>query len=181
MLFRSSHRHRASHLTTPRNVSELSSPVSGQAIARVSSNNGHSSSTPPLPPLFSPRYSTHAPRLALIGSTHRADLILSSLPPRPYLTPLRTMALRPSLSFLRIGSISSPHTLELYLDTNCPFSAKLVNSVDSNIVPRAFPTPPQPQLYSPSSRHPPRLTSPLFLFWAWFEGLGSGERGRQAA
>jgi hypothetical protein len=46
------------------------------------------------------------------------------------------MALRPSLSFLRIGSIASPHTLELYLDTNCPFSAKLVKSVDENLVPR---------------------------------------------
>ncbi|KAL7411573.1 hypothetical protein BDY24DRAFT_395350 [Mrakia frigida] len=45
------------------------------------------------------------------------------------------MALKPALSFLRLGSITSPHILEVYLDTNCPFSAKIVKSLDENVIP----------------------------------------------
>lgn len=35
------------------------------------------------------------------------------------------MSLPPQLSFLRIGSISAPHTLEVWLDYVCPFSCSL--------------------------------------------------------
>ncbi|KAF9509612.1 hypothetical protein BS47DRAFT_1377581 [Hydnum rufescens UP504] len=46
------------------------------------------------------------------------------------------MALRPSLSFLRIGSPTAPHTLEFWLDYVCPFSAKLfINALDPIIKP----------------------------------------------
>ncbi|GAB1525524.1 hypothetical protein RhiTH_008687 [Rhizoctonia solani] len=38
------------------------------------------------------------------------------------------MSLQPSLSFLTIGNPASPHTLELYLDFVCPFSAKIYNN-----------------------------------------------------
>ncbi|CAE6438236.1 unnamed protein product [Rhizoctonia solani] len=47
-----------------------------------------------------------------------------------------TMSLQPSLSFLTIGNPASPHTLELYLDFVCPFSAKIfVNAVDRVLKP----------------------------------------------
>ncbi|CAE6417080.1 unnamed protein product [Rhizoctonia solani] len=46
------------------------------------------------------------------------------------------MSLQPSLSFLAIGNPASPHTLELYLDFVCPFSAKIfTNAVDSVLKP----------------------------------------------
>ncbi|KAL5631341.1 hypothetical protein ACGC1H_007009 [Rhizoctonia solani] len=46
------------------------------------------------------------------------------------------MSLQPSLSFLTIGNPASPHTLELYLDFVCPFSAKIfVNAVDRVLKP----------------------------------------------
>ncbi|CED85619.1 Thioredoxin-like fold [Phaffia rhodozyma] len=45
------------------------------------------------------------------------------------------MSLKPSLSFLRIGSPSSPHTLEVWIDYLCPFSAKIVKSLDENVLP----------------------------------------------
>jgi len=64
-------------------------------------------------------------------------------PPLPFLPSFSrhfAMALRPSLSFLRLGSITSPHILEVYLDTNCPFSAKIVKSLDENVLPRESPS-----------------------------------------
>ncbi|KAH7339717.1 hypothetical protein B0J17DRAFT_656502 [Rhizoctonia solani] len=46
------------------------------------------------------------------------------------------MSLQPSLSFLTIGNPASPHTLELYLDFICPFSAKIfINAVDKVLKP----------------------------------------------
>ncbi|CEL60803.1 hypothetical protein RSOLAG1IB_04042 [Rhizoctonia solani AG-1 IB] len=46
------------------------------------------------------------------------------------------MSLQPSLSFLTIGNPASPHTLELYLDFVCPFSAKIfLNAVDQVLKP----------------------------------------------
>ncbi|CUA66738.1 hypothetical protein RSOLAG22IIIB_00185 [Rhizoctonia solani] len=46
------------------------------------------------------------------------------------------MSLQPSLSFLTIGNPASPHTLELYIDFICPFSAKIfVNAVDQVLKP----------------------------------------------
>ncbi|CAE6511118.1 unnamed protein product [Rhizoctonia solani] len=46
------------------------------------------------------------------------------------------MSLQPSLSFLRIGAPASPHTLELYIDFVCPFSAKIfTNAVDKVLKP----------------------------------------------
>jgi len=38
------------------------------------------------------------------------------------------MSLPPQLSFLRIGSVSAPHTLEIWLDYVCPFSAKITKN-----------------------------------------------------
>lgn len=38
------------------------------------------------------------------------------------------MSLPPHLSFLRLGSVSAPHTLELWLDFVCPFSGALSSS-----------------------------------------------------
>ncbi|KAF8592764.1 hypothetical protein K439DRAFT_1400808 [Ramaria rubella] len=46
------------------------------------------------------------------------------------------MALQPSLHFLRIaGPPSAPHTLEIFIDYVCPFSAKIVKSVEHNVKP----------------------------------------------
>lgn len=45
------------------------------------------------------------------------------------------MALKPSLSFLRLGSPASPHILEVWIDYLCPFSAKIVKSLDENVIP----------------------------------------------
>ncbi|CAE7077247.1 unnamed protein product [Rhizoctonia solani] len=46
------------------------------------------------------------------------------------------MSLQPSLSFLSIGDPTAPHTLELYLDFVCPFSAKIfINAVDKVLKP----------------------------------------------
>jgi hypothetical protein len=47
------------------------------------------------------------------------------------------MSLLPKLAFQRIGSPSSLRTLEVYIDFLCPFSAKIVKSLDENVVPRA--------------------------------------------
>jgi len=38
------------------------------------------------------------------------------------------MSLPPHLSFLRLGSIGAPHTLEVFLDYVCPFSAKITKN-----------------------------------------------------
>ncbi|CAE6385587.1 unnamed protein product [Rhizoctonia solani] len=47
-----------------------------------------------------------------------------------------TRSLQPSLSYLTIGNPASPHTLELYLDFVCPYSAKIfLNAVDSVLKP----------------------------------------------
>ncbi|CAE6499529.1 unnamed protein product [Rhizoctonia solani] len=46
------------------------------------------------------------------------------------------MSLQPSLSFLTVGNPAAPHTLELYLDFVCPFSAKIfINAVDKVLKP----------------------------------------------
>lgn len=59
------------------------------------------------------------------------------------------MALPPSLAFLRLPSPSRAptleakhHTLELYLDLLCPFSAKLTRALEAHVLPRPSPTPP---------------------------------------
>ncbi|CAE7077269.1 unnamed protein product [Rhizoctonia solani] len=46
------------------------------------------------------------------------------------------MSLLPSLSFLSIGSPAAPHTLELYVDFVCPYSAKIfTNAVHGTLKP----------------------------------------------
>ncbi|KAF8739848.1 Thioredoxin, partial [Rhizoctonia solani] len=44
------------------------------------------------------------------------------------------MSLQPSISFLTIGNPASPHTLELYLDFVCPFSAKIYNNAVTTVL-----------------------------------------------
>jgi len=44
------------------------------------------------------------------------------------------MALQPSLSPLLIGNPAAPHTLEVYLDFVCPFSAKIFNNALDQLI-----------------------------------------------
>ncbi|WFD38405.1 uncharacterized protein MJAP1_001357 [Malassezia japonica] len=48
------------------------------------------------------------------------------------------MALPPALQALAIGSVSAPNVLELYVDYLCPFSAKILNNFQSQVVPLLF-------------------------------------------
>lgn len=48
------------------------------------------------------------------------------------------MSLQPSLSFLQIGNPAAPHSLELYLDFVCPFSAKIFLKAVDPILKPAF-------------------------------------------
>lgn len=50
------------------------------------------------------------------------------------------MALPPSLKALCIGEPSAPNTLELYLDYLCPFSAKQLKGVNSDLLPLILPS-----------------------------------------
>ena len=45
------------------------------------------------------------------------------------------MALQPSLRALRLGSLSAPNTLEVYIDFVCPFSKKQVLGLKEHVVP----------------------------------------------
>jgi len=52
------------------------------------------------------------------------------------------MSLPPQLSFLRIGSPSAPHTLEIWLDYVCPYSAKITRNALIPIIKPAVTTGP---------------------------------------
>ncbi|KAE8256370.1 hypothetical protein A4X13_0g2685 [Tilletia indica] len=58
------------------------------------------------------------------------------------------MALPPNLASLALGKASAPHTLELWLDYLCPFSAKQLLGVEEHVFPLIF---------SPGAKYEDRL------------------------
>lgn len=45
------------------------------------------------------------------------------------------MSVPQKFAFTRIGAAHSPSTLEVYIDPVCPFSRKITESIDRNILP----------------------------------------------
>lgn len=55
--------------------------------------------------------------------------------PCHFFTHASTMSLPQKIAFTRIGAAHSPSTLEVYIDPVCPFSRKITESIDKNVLP----------------------------------------------